>query len=192
MATFLQKVTNLFKKSNIRAGSIASRNFFQDTIKKLGNPTRGAALKGAKKRSNVVIGKMYAFSYNPKYKKILPFYDRFPLIFPIKAGKNSFLGINLHYLPPKMRIVLLVKLMSLKDSRKFTTRTKLKISYNILNGIKRYQAFRPTIKRYLTSHVKSAFIEVPSEQWELVTLLPLANFKKASASQVWANSKSKI
>src|SRR4051812_17463081 len=38
------------------------------------------------------IGKMYTFMYDPKTKEELPYYDIFPLIFPIEYYSDSMLG----------------------------------------------------------------------------------------------------
>ena len=92
---FLQKVSASFKNTGLKASSIAARSFFEDQIKRLGAPGRGEILRTAtKKKGTVTLGKMYLFRYDPKFKRTLPFYDRFPLVFVIKGGKNSFLAIN--------------------------------------------------------------------------------------------------
>jgi hypothetical protein len=53
------------------------------------------------------IGKMYSFVYDPKTKEQLPYYDIYPLVFPIEYYNDGFLGINLHYLPPVLRARLM-------------------------------------------------------------------------------------
>ena len=45
-----------------------------------------------------MLGRMYMFYYDPKHKKTLKTYDRFPLIFPIKKESDGFIGMNFHYL----------------------------------------------------------------------------------------------
>ena len=52
-------------------------------------------------RDGTVMGKMYFFYYDPKGKKTLATYDRFPLVFPIERYSDGFLGLNLHYLCQK-------------------------------------------------------------------------------------------
>ena len=62
-----------------------------------------------------MLGNMYLFSYDPKTKETLPYYDRFPLIIPFrpsvvsgKAGSGpGFYGLNLHYIPPRLRARLM-------------------------------------------------------------------------------------
>ena len=55
------------------------------------------------------IGQMYMFQYDPKYKDVLPYYDRFPLVIPFEqtrrvgiAQGDGFYGLNLHYLPLRL------------------------------------------------------------------------------------------
>ena len=40
-------------------------------------------------------GNMYMFFYDPKTKDKLPYYDRFPLVFPFRKTENGFMGLNL-------------------------------------------------------------------------------------------------
>jgi len=105
-------------------------------------------------------GVMYFFRYDAKTKNKLPYWDAFPMIFPLSAKSKSFLGINLHYLPPKLRALLLKKLESIATDKRFDEKTRLRISYDILNSSSRFKEFRPTIKRYLKSHVRSPFVKV--------------------------------
>ena len=47
-------------------------------------------LKSDKERrqdSRFMMGNMYLFAYDPKHKDTLPYYDRFPLIFPINKSE---------------------------------------------------------------------------------------------------------
>ena len=74
------------------------------------------------------IGQMFMFFYDPKNKQTLPYYDRFPLVFPIELYSDGFLGINLHYLPQKYRANLMDALYSIELLNKAvpsTTRVSL-------------------------------------------------------------------
>ena len=57
-------------------------------------------------------GLLNMFFYDPKMKKKLPYYDRFPLILPIEQYSDGFLGINFHYLSMPIRIRLLDRVMN--------------------------------------------------------------------------------
>lgn len=129
-------------------------------------------------RDNAIIGKMYFFAYDPKMKKTLPMYDRFPLVFPIEPYNNGFLGLNLHYLNPGERAWLLNKLKDFRNNNKFNATTKLKLSYDLLSSTKKLASVsRPCVKRYLFSHVRSKFIEMTPEEWDKAIGLPVAQFE---------------
>src|SRR4051812_30598339 len=53
------------------------------------------------------IGTMIMYFYDAKLKDVLPYWDQFPLVFPIEIYDDGFLGINLHYLPPMLRAKLM-------------------------------------------------------------------------------------
>lgn len=126
-------------------------------------------------RGGVVIGKMFFFYYDPKHKKTLPVYDRFPLVFPIEPYPDGFLGLNLHYLSPGERRWLLSKLTDFASNTKMNANTRLRITYDLLSSTKKLASVsRPCIKRYLFSHVQSDFIEIQANEWEKAIELPVA------------------
>jgi len=126
-------------------------------------------------RYEPVIGKMYFFWYDPKHKKTLPMYDRFPLVFPIEEYNDGFLGLNLHYLSFSDRSALLGNLMKFRNNDKMNATTKLRVTYDLLNKTSRISsAMRPCIKRYLFSQIKSPFVEVTAEEWDIAAKLPVA------------------
>ena len=54
-------------------------------------------------RRYAVSGHMYIFEYKAKTAQRLPYYDQFPLVYVIKATRNEFWGLNLHYMSAKRR-----------------------------------------------------------------------------------------
>ena len=137
-------------------------------------------------------GKMYMFTYDPKTKKQLPYYDTFPLILFVDTYDRGFRGLNMHYLPPPARARLFDALLETANNKKFDDSTKLKISYQILKSTEKYKAFRPCFKRYLTGHVKSRVVEVDAPEWPIALFLPTESFRKASTRKVWADSRKMI
>jgi hypothetical protein len=128
-------------------------------------------------RDSTVIGKMYFFVYDPKMKKTLPVYDKFPLIFPIERYGDGFLGLNLHYLSQGERSVLLGRLMEYRTSKKLNERSRLRLTYDLISSTKKLASLtRPCIKRYLFDHVRSKFIEVIPDEWEQAINLPVQFF----------------
>jgi hypothetical protein len=147
-----------------------------------------------------LLGRMYLFQYDPKGKKTLPYYDRFPLVFPIAstrtggfaASGGSFLGINLHYLPLPLRAKLMDALYKTMTTKEIDETTKLKISYQILQQASRYRFFKPCIKRYLISHVQSRFFYIEPTEWEMALFLPLDRFVGANKTRIYAESRNRI
>ena len=137
-------------------------------------------------------GNMYMFSYDPKMKKELPFYDRFPAVIAFKGLPDGFLGLNLHYIPILYRAKLLDALLDNLNNDKLTKSTKFRISYQMLDGATKYKYFRPCVKRYLFSHVRSKFLQVHPKQWDIAAFLPLAQFQKESIENVYRDSMSKV
>ncbi len=174
----------------------ASLAWFYSMIKGQLN-TRGQAKSSSRriaddafhvKKGMPVIGKMVFYIYDAKLKEELPFWDKFPLVIPIKYYKDGWLGLNLHYLPPQLRAKLLDKLMDYTKASK-TPRAFMKLSYAMLKAAVAAPLFQPTIHRYLVTHVKTDLVEVKSEYWVKAALLPVQQFQKAGATTVWRESR---
>lgn len=138
----------------------------------------------------VVPGKMYMFVYDAKTKESLPYWDAFPVIFPVSTTNDGFYGLNLHYLPPVLRAKLMDALYSTANNQKFDDSTRLNLSYNILKGASSMGLFKHCFKKYLHSHTKSRFIYVEPKEWDIAMFLPLQRFQKATAQEVWRDAQS--
>lgn len=142
--------------------------------------------------TSLTVGRMYLFMYDPKTKEDLPYYDRFPLVFPFRRVKGGFYGINMHYLPPLMRAKLMDALYTIVNNDAQDDTTKLRISYQILQRASRFRYFKPCVKHYLNNHVRTRFLWVPADQWETALFLPLERFVGATKQQVWRESKQMV
>lgn len=142
-----------------------------------------------KLRNKSLIGRMYFYYYDPKLKETLPYYDRFPLVIPIERHNDGFIGLNLHYISPKYRIMLLDKLSSIMNNHEYDETTKLRISYDFLKRASKIFEAKPCIKKYLMAHVKSKFLEITADEWDIAVMLPVEQFVKARKNQVWQESK---
>jgi hypothetical protein len=135
------------------------------------------------------LGHMYMFLYDPKHKDTLPYYDRFPLIFPINKAKGGFLGINFHYLPLQLRAKLMDSLYSVATNDRFDETTKIKTSYGILNNASKYKEFRPTVKHYLASHIRTKLVYIHPSEWDVALFLPTERFENSTKTKVWEESR---
>lgn len=165
--------------------------------KKLKSVTSASLIREADKSelvnyNQIISGNLYCFYYDPKHKDTLPYYDRFPCIFPVSKTNDGFYGINLHYLPYLERAKLMDALYGLQNSARVNRRKKIQFSYGILKSAAELKPFKPCFKRYLNSHVKSRFFKIPYEAWNIAAFLPTHQFEKASVSKVWDDSFRKI
>lgn len=138
------------------------------------------------------IGRMIMFYYDPKLKAKLPFYDRYPLVIPISIYPDGFLGLNLHYLPINLRARLLDSLYTVYKTEHLNESKKLQISYDILNASAKHRWFKPCVKRYLSTHLRSKPYLVDPNEWDMMLTLPLERFEKQSKEYVWKDSKRKL
>jgi hypothetical protein len=143
-------------------------------------------------KARIIPGNLYMFAYDPKLKATLPYYDRFPLVFPYASVPGGFMGLNMHYLPYPLRVQLLDRLMVFKNNDKMDGTTKLKYSWSIIAGVSKFRAASPCVKHYLLPHVKTPFKKIDVNDWATAMMLPVERFSGATKEQVWKDSKSKL
>lgn len=134
-------------------------------------------------------GKLFMFMYDPKTKDKLPYYDIFPMVLPWKRIPGGFMGLNLHYLPNKERMMLMNRLLALKTNQKMDETTRIRYSYEMINGVAKFAAAKPCIKHYLYEHVKSQFRLIPANDWGTAMMVPVEHFRGAPIQKVWADSR---
>ncbi len=136
-----------------------------------------------------LIGRMVYYKYQAKYDGKLPYWDKFPLVIMVDETSEHFLGMNLHYLPPKVRGTFLTRLMDVINNSRFDKSTKLKITYGLLKSVSKYRYFQPCLKRYIKKNLRSNIMIIRPSQWHLAIHLPVARFKGATEKQVWTDSR---
>ena len=170
-------------------GRPKSTQWYKDKIKEFGKPGAMDLIRDGKRSNKPFYGRMNMFFYDPKYKKTLPYYDTFPLVLPLEFYSDGFLGINFHYLPIPLRIKLLDGLVDYSNNNNFDYSTRLVVDYSKLKGL---NIIKPTLHRYLAGQTKSQFRRIDADEFTVAALLPVQRFKKASAAEVWKDSRSMI
>jgi hypothetical protein len=192
MAYLLDRIKTSLNKEGLTPRTNASRSWLRSKVAQL-NVSSSTLIKDKQRlRDQSFIGKMYFYYYDPKTKDRMDYYDRFPLVIPIEPYKDGFLGLNLHYINPQQRIVLLDKLSSTATDNKFNESTRLQLSYSYLSKASKIYEATPCIKRYLFSHIQSRFLEITADEWDIAALIPGSNFVGASNSKVWSDSRKKF
>lgn len=185
--------------AGIRAGQIPgrtqdAREWFRQRATEItraqADPSKLLKADASRFRSNIIRnGDMFMFRYDAKHKDTLPYYDQFPLVFPIKRVAGGFLGINMHYLPHTFRAILMDRLYVFATNDKYDDSTRLKINYDILNNAARLKYFRPTVKMYLKERMRSRLLYVYPSEWDIALFLPSERFKGAKKEKVHRDSR---
>ena len=193
---FLSKVSDAIKTGTVGKEVQRSARWFQDKIKGLKGDLRNRfsstnAAKFYREADNKVekailkkrieLGDLFCYYYNPKYRATLPYYDMFPMIMLLSAEKETFLGINFHYLRPKWRAILLDR-----------------VTARIGGGLPKWSKLRnirqiaPTIKRYRYDHIMRKVVPIEENEQEIAIFLPTERFRKAGKSKIWSESERKF
>lgn len=192
MAKLLDRIKSSLAKEGLTPRTNASRAWLRAKVKDL-KPTSSGLMRDKDRLKNTsMIGKMYFYFYDPKTKDSMPYYDRFPLVIPIERYNDGFLGLNLHYIHPKHRMILLDKLSDTTSNDNYDEKTKLKINYRYLAAASRIFEANPCIKRYLFTQIESRFLEITADEWDIAAMLPVETFVGATTSKVYADSRKKF
>ena len=192
MAKLLDRIKTSLAKEGLTPRTNASRAWLRAKVKDL-KPTSSAVMRDKDRLKNTsMIGRMYFYFYDPKTKDKLPYYDRFPLVIPIERYNDGFLGLNLHYIHPKQRLILLDKLSDTLTNDKYDETSRLRVSYPFLSSASKIFEATPCIKRYLFSHIESRFLEITANEWDIAAMLPMESFVGAKTSRVYSDSRKKF
>lgn len=136
----------------------------------------------------MIPGMFYTFSYRATTVKQ---YDRFPLILVLNrsyAGTDSTLGMNFHYLPPKVRFALFESMMPLVAPLPVFQLSRIMLTYQQLTR-RRFIGKLPTIKRYSHANIRSRAIFISPIEWAVAMAYPSEQFIGSSSPTVWNESR---
>lgn len=197
MPTLIQRIKEQADTKNVDPATASGRSWLLQKVAKL-SPTGQDRLEIIKDReaqkNRTMLGRFYFFYYNPKGRETLPYWDRFPIVIPIERYNDGFLGLNLHYIYPKDRLILLTQLKRFATGPLTDERTRLRLSYPILRALHMAYRATPCIKRYIAGYVRSRYIEIPTTEWDVAASLPVQSFTGQTSikkEEVWKDSKEK-
>lgn len=146
-----------------------------------------------------IIGRMMLFGYDAKTKDTLPVWDSRPLVFFFGAftgdgswGENGVLylqGINLHYLPPSLRLVLFTNLLKFNTDTGLREKSKLKLSWQTLKNFSAHKLAEHAVKTYRADHITTEMVEISPRFWEIVMFMQIQQWEKGNNSSAWAGAK---
>jgi len=193
MGSLFDKLESEAYRAGITKRSKEASKWFRQQIQGMGQINMHKMLKDERLEQKKVprIGDMFMYVYDPKGRKTLPYYDRFPLTIMVGKAPGGFYGLNLHYLPLKHRAIFLDRLSDIANNKKFDETTRIKLNYKLLKAASKYKYFAPCFKHYLTTHVDSKIMKVQASEWDIAIFLPTENFVRKSKNFVWNQSKRK-
>ena len=191
MASLFDALESEAFRKGLQVRSQEATTWFQKKARALGPIGSTKMLKDERltAKAKPLIGDMVMYTYNPKLRQTLPYYDTFPLTIMVGPAPGGFYGINLHYLPPKVRAIFLDHLSATASNKKFNKTTRLKITYQMLKATKKYKYFKPCFKHYLSKHVNSRIMKVDAAEWNIAIFLQTAAFRKKSDTFIWSRSR---
>lgn len=146
-----------------------------------------------------IIGRLILFKYDAKLKDELPVWDSFPLVFFFNTfigdgkygekGVQYIMGLNLHYLPPALRLVLFTNLIKFNTDTALREKAKLKLSWKVLKAFSANKLAKHAVKMYRADHIRSELIEINPRYWEIVIFLQIQKWEKGSNNLAWKGSK---
>ena len=171
------KSNTLFEKvSNMADGEKKSLSWYRSAVKQVASSYKKDLSKFVRDerqtnedentlRRYTKEGHLYMFEYKAKMK-YLPYYDRNPLVYVIKASPTEFFGANLHYMNPKKRIMAVKRLME-----------------------GRIDIPKKCFHKYLQNHVDGLLLDLSIDEWDTAILLPTEDFVKNIGSTAFPYDK---
>ena len=187
--------------------------WYDEKIKEFALPSRETLIRQGNlrtKNQGPFLGEMNMFMYDAKFKKTLPYWDRFPLVIPIYdrtlhyEPHAEFMGINFHYLSVPLRVVLLNKLVGLYVKNSVIDEDGLELINKKLSNSKYFSELilksptvLPCIKHYLNPYITSNIRRIKASEFIIACLLPLEDFKSQKlgsggtieSTKVWRDSE---
>jgi hypothetical protein len=124
-------------------------------------------------------GRILFYQYNAKDKTQT--YDKTPLVMVLKSNKSHMLGLNFHWLPMPLRVLLIKKIISL-NKQNIKNKVPLEFSYRTLKPFLKKLGYAPCIRLYIRTRVSTAGVLIPDSQLMNVARLKSETFTKGKVS----------
>jgi len=184
-------MANIIEQITLRAaGKVQPQNWYKTQVRELGGASPNKLLQSGKFAARIIPGNMYLFKYDPKDKD-LPFYDMFPLVIPFTRTEGGFMGINFHYLPYMMRVNILKEFNRFATDKKITERTRIRLSYRVIESTRMFRFIKPAIRHYLGQQLRSRLMIIPFPDWVVASQLPVQRFRGAPMETVLKETRRK-
>lgn len=193
MASLFTDIVNQ-RPEEIETRSIDSLQWFQTNVRDIRRTPSSLMKENQNFVTRFELGKMYMFMYEAKRRDKLKYYDYFPVTICLKRYSNGFMGINLHYLAPRYRALLMDGLYEFY--REIDDESYFQIRYPSVKSISKLRWAKPCIKQYQYPYIDSRIVEVRPEHMDMVVMLPSQQFRSqgttTNANDIYRESIRKI
>ena len=193
MASLFTDIVNQ-RPEEIETRSIDSLQWFQTNVRDIRRTPSSLMKENQNFVTRFELGKMYMFMYEAKRKDKLKYYDYFPVTICLKRYATGFMGINLHYLAPRYRALLMDGLYEFY--REIEDESYFQIRYPSVKSISKLRWAKPCIKQYQYPYIDSRIVEVRPEHMDMVVMLPSQQFRSqgttTNANDIYRESIRKI
>lgn len=111
--------------------------------------------------------------YDAKFKNKV--YDRTPLVLILRRSKGYVLGLNFHWLPVPLRLILL-KLILKMNKNNIKKGYPLTVTYQMLKPIISKMGMSPVIRLYIFNRISRKGLVIPPEYWLTVAKIRAESF----------------
>ena len=171
-----------------------SLQWFQGNVRDIRRSPEKFLKEGQNFVQRFELGKMYMFMYHAKGHDKLKYYDTFPLTICVRRYPTGFLGLNLHYIAPRYRALLMDGMYDFFTD--YEGDYAFNIRYPAVKSVSRLRWAKPCIKQYQYGYLNSRIVEVQPEHMDLVTMLPSQRFVSKgttyNANSIYRDSIGKI
>lgn len=152
-----KKLDELAKEYRINGNSFLRNNLGKDMIK---TPV------------DVNIGQMFFFMYRAETPNLLV-WDAYPISIIISVSQDHFIGLNLHYIPPVLRLLVLDELIKIDKDKRMPVNKRLGTKAIFLEKIKNDKVYAHCVKKYRRDRQRSPLLRIQPSEWITVSQLNL-------------------
>ena len=129
-------------------------------------------------------GSLLMYYYNAADKSQT--YDRTPLVMVLRRNKTHTLGINVHWAPVPMRVILVKKIISL-NKKNIREGKLMEFDYKTLKPFLKRIGFSPVIRLYINNRISKKGVVVPQDQFMNIARTKTESFTngKISAEELY-------
>ena len=128
-------------------------------------------------------GNMMSFSYNAKDKTKA--WDKNPLVLILKSSKSYMLGLNFHWVPKKIRYVLLSYIFKL-NVKNIKEGKPLEVNYKQIKNLIIKLKLVAVVRLYIVNRISKKGIIIPQKYMRKAIDLPSENFIGITAEQAYS------